>query len=58
MIVLETLVLAAADGSSRGLLLILLLLGVVLILAGAGIALYTWFSQNKAHASANRSQDL
>ena len=57
MNVLETLVLAATASSNRGLLLVLLLLAVVLILIGAGIALFTWFSQNKTKATDHRPQE-
>ncbi len=48
MLVMQTLVLGAADAGTRPVLLILLLLAVVLIIAGAVIALFTFFNLHKA----------
>lgn len=48
MLVLETLVLAAADnGGMRGILFVLLLLAVALLIAGATIALRIFFAVRK-----------
>jgi flagellar basal body-associated protein FliL len=51
MVILETVVLAAADdGGMRGILFVLVVIAVLLLIAGATIALMTFFNVRKAQA--------